>query len=74
MNVGVTTEKRRVHLVSTISRQINILSLYAVFVRLPDATNETVAYMTKHYTQQDRQSKCDVTMRSVRVTIITVEK
>jgi len=71
-NVGVTTEKHMVHLVCTVSRQINILSLYAAFVRLPDATNETVAYLTKYYTQQDRQSACNVTQWRVRVTIITV--
>jgi hypothetical protein len=73
-NVGVTAQKRTVHLVSTISHPINILSLYAVLVSLPDATNETVAYTTKYYTQQDRQSTCNVTMRRVRVTTVTVEK
>jgi hypothetical protein len=35
--------------------------------------NETVAYMTKYYTQ-GRQSTWNVTLRRVRVTIITVEK
>ena len=53
-NVGVTTEMRTVHIVNTVSRQINISPLYAVLVGL-HVTNERVACMTKYYRQQDGQ-------------------